>query len=356
MRDFLKSSVIRADMEDIYSRDIPIRQLYHKTVMVTGASGMLASYLIWYLIWLNETHDADISILVMGRKRERLEERFGIYAGKSYLRFIIADVCDFTAPDISMDYIVHAASLASPQYYLTVPVEVASANAIGTYRLLRLAAARGVKGFLYFSSGDVYGAMPDGTGIFGEDQMGVMDPLDIHSCYGESKRMGETWCACFAREYGIRACAARIGHTYSPTMDIDRDPRVFASFMRCAVRREDIVMLSDGTAKRPFCYVADAVAAFILLLLQGKGGEAYNVVNTEMFVSIAELAETIASLEPEAGLRVIRKNRLSDDGYLENTLNHANCLGNERLKALGWRPEYDIKQGFTRVLRFIREE
>ena len=153
--------------------------------------------------------------------------------------------------------------------------------------------------------------------------------------------------ACFAI-----TCAVRIGHTYAPTMDLDNDPRVFASFMKCAVEKKDIVMLSDGSAKRPFCYIADAIAAFVILLIKGKPGEAYNMTNTDAFVSIGELAEIIASIEPEANLKVIRKQREKDDNYLENSLNHANCPGNSKLKKLGWECEYDIRKGFSQVLEY----
>lgn len=356
MNDFLRSRVIQEDMQNIYSRDIPTEELYGKSVLVTGATGMLASYLVYYLIWLNEKQSADIHIIALARNEKKVEERFGIYRDRDYFETILSDVCDIPNIKRPVDYIVHAASLASPQYYTKIPVEVASANVIGTYNMLNLAVEKKVKGFLYFSSGDIYGRMPDDAGIFSENQMGIMDPMDIHSCYGESKRMGETFCKCFYEEYGVRACAVRIGHTYAPTMDIENDPRVFASFMKCAVNRRDIVMLSDGSAKRPFCYIADAVAAFIILLIRGEGGEAYNMTNTDMFVSVLELAEAIATLEPDAHLKVIRKQRDRNDNYLENDLNHANCPGSEKLKRLGWKCEYDVRRGFSQVLAYYREK
>ena len=350
--DFLKSRVICEDMENIFNRDIPYKELYHSSILITGATGMLASYLIYYLIWMNEKHNAGIRILAVARNENKIQYRFGRYADKDYFRTIISDVSEPLSVDESIDYVIHAASLASPQYYTTMPVEVAAPNAIGTYYLLKLAVEKQVKGFLYFSSGDIYGKMPENSGMFSEEMMGTMDPMSIHSCYGESKRMGETWCASFAQEYGLSACAVRIGHTYAPTMDLDNDPRVFASFMKCDVEKKDIVMLSDGSAKRPFCYIADAIAAFVILLIKGKPGEAYNMTNTDAFVSIGELAEIIASIEPEANLKVIRKQREKDDNYLENSLNHANCPGNSKLKKLGWECEYDIRKGFSQVLEY----
>ena len=355
MNDIFQNSVVNEDMRNIYSRDISCEELYGSSFLVTGATGMLASYLIYYLIWLNEVHDAGIRIIALARSKQKLEKKFGTYLDRDYFEAVIADVCDIPEINEPVDYIVHAASLASPQYYTKIPVEVASANVLGTYNMLDLAVKKRVKSFLYFSSGDVYGLMPENTGIFSENQMGTMNTMDIHSCYGESKRMGETFCKCFADEHDVNACAVRIGHTYAPTMDIENDPRVFASFMKCAVNKQDIVMLSDGSAKRPFCYVTDAIAAFLILLLRGKKGEAYNMTNTDAFISVAELADIIANLEPDAHLIVVKKEREKKDSYLENRLNHENCPGNGKLKALGWECQYDIENGFKQVLKYFRE-
>lgn len=341
-------------MSNIFSRNIPTTELYKSTILVTGATGMLASYFIYYLIWLNEKHKAGVRIVALARHEDKLKEKYGTYLDKSYFKSIIADVCNLPEINEPVDYIVHAASLANPQYYTQLPVDVSSANVLGTYNLLKLAVEKRARGFLYFSSGDIYGKMPEGIGIFSENQIGTLDPMDIHSCYGESKRMGETFCKCFAEEYGVNACAVRIGHTYAPTMDLDNDPRVFASFMKCAVEKKNIEMLSDGSAMRPFCYIADAVAAFIILLTKGESGEAYNMTNTDMFVSVKELAEIIASLEPGTHLKVIRKYRDANDKYLENILNHANCPGSDKLKKLGWKCEYDIRKGFGQVLKYFR--
>jgi len=355
MKDLLKSEVVRQDMENIYRRQLPIERLYGKVVLVTGATGMLASYLCYYLIWLNEAKCADIRILALVRSTEKCRFVFGTYVERDYFTICENNLVGPLAIEGSVDYIIHAASLAGPQYYKSYPVEVALPNAIGTYYLLEMAREKRVQGFLYFSTGDVYGKMPEGIGVFGEEQIGLLDPLAEHSCYGGSKRMGEIWCAAYVREYGIPVSMARIAHTYAPTMDVDKDPRVFASFMKCLLQGKDIVMFSDGTTKRPFCYVVDAIVGFLLILLKGRSGEAYNLANNNQFLSIGELAECLLELEPEKGLKVIRCQRARDDVYMENEQNHANCPSAEKLRALGWRCEYDVKRGFGQVLRYLRE-
>ena len=168
--------------------------------------------------------------------------------------------------------------------------------------------------------------------------------------------MGEIWCVSYAREYHIPTKIARIGHTYAPTMNVDSDPRVFASFMKCLLRGQDIVMLSDGTAKRPFCYIADAIAGYLLILLEGKDGEAYNVVNEREFLSIRDLAETLASLDTEKNVHVICKARSQGDTYMENKSNRENLPSSAKLEALGWQCLYGAEKGFRQVLRFLREQ
>lgn len=354
MKDILENNVILEDMEDIYSRKLSVEELFGSSIMIAGATGMLASYLCYYLLWLNEEKNAEINILALVRSREKCLRVFGDYARRGYFHIYDDPLSEKLQIREPVDYIIHAASLASPQYYKHNPVEVALPNAVGTYHLLELAREKKVRGFLYFSTGDVYGKMPEGIGEFEEAQIGIMDPLDEHSCYGGSKRMGEIWCASYAREYGIPTRMARIAHTYAPTMDAAKDPRVFASFMKCLLDERDIVMLSDGTAKRSFCYIADAIAGYLLILLRGKDGEAYNVANTREFLSIGELAEKLASLEPEKDIRVIRKERPKDDVYMENRSNHENIMSAAKLEALGWRCQYGVERGFRQVLRFLR--
>ena len=350
---FLNSKVIEEDMQDIYNRNTIWKNFKNKTILITGATGMLATYIVYFLLYLNEYHKMGIKVVLLIRHFNKAEQRFGYYVKNGIHKIY---TCNMNEPcDIpeNIDYIIHAASLASPQYYSTMPIEVAEPNVLGTYYMLCLAREKHVKKVLYFSSGDIYGKLRENMSSIRENSMGIIDPLDEHSCYGESKRMGETWCVSFFREYQIPTVIARIAHTYGPTMDIENDPRVFSSFMKCIYKKKDIEMYSDGSAKRPFCYIADATAALLLLLLQGKPGEAYNICNSDSFVSIFELANILVKLQPELNLKVIKKVRPKVERYLENQANHDNLLSDEKLKSLGWECHYDIESGFKRVLQHL---
>ncbi|MCR4791496.1 MAG: NAD-dependent epimerase/dehydratase family protein [Lachnospiraceae bacterium] len=355
MKDFLKSSIITADMEEIYSRGYEWRELSGKKVYVSGSYGMLASYIVYYLIWLREKKGIDVTILAQGRKEGKARDRFGIYFDKEYFTYVSENIVSENCKAVSdADYVIHAAGLANPRFYETNPVEVIEPNAIGTYQLLRNCNKDKIRGFLFLSTCDVYGAVDDPDYIF-EVTVGKVDPLDPHSCYSESKRIAETLLASYSREYGIRTVIARVGHTYGPTMDLENDPRVFSSFINDIVSGNDICLHSNGRAQRAFCYISDAVAAYMLLLLRGRSGEAYNVTNTDQMIPIRDLAYVIAVI-PNDPVGVVFKNREDNDAYLQDTVNKQNRPVEDKLKCLGWSHPVDVKEGFTRVYSFFTEE
>lgn len=338
----IHNDIIKSDMEDIYQREIDWNKLHNKTVFISGAYGMLASYLVYFLMYLNMHKGIPVDVIAQGRSEEKAREKFGDFWQHEKFHFYSGDICRPLEDIDKVDYVIHAAGSANPRYYKTKPVEVIEPNVLGTYHLLRMISKKKSEGFLFFS-----------TGAADEKAMGIIvDPLEEHSCYGESKRLGETLCMAFYREHQVPVKMARIGHTYGPTMDIENDPRVFASFVKCLVDGEDIVLYSDGSAKRPFCYIADATVAFLLLLLEGRPGEAYNVTNTEQFVSIKELAEILSTI-PEKKAKVLFKKRSILDSYLEAKLEPGNRPSDARLRNLGWEPHYDIRSGFERVYRYF---
>ena len=351
------NSVIMQDMKDIESRSEDWSWLWDKAVLVSGAYGMLPSYIVYFLIYLNETHpEHRTDIVAVGRNAEKMKARFGRFCSKEYFHILNADICGPIRPELHIDYIIHAASPASPQYYSVSPVNTLLPNTLGTYNLLELARRDKSLGLLFFSSGDVYGKVPDDTPTVTETDYGYIDPMNVRSCYGESKRMGETMCKAWSHQYGVPAKSVRIYHTYGPTLDLANDKRMFAEFVNNIVNSEDIVMKSDGSAVRAFCYIADATDAFFRILKDGDPGTAYNMCNSGCRISVAELAQTLVSLFPEKELKVRRVERAQNSSYMESTVKVVTKISTERLESLGWKPKYDIKAGFGRTINsFVQE-
>lgn len=356
MVTLFENKIVQEDMKEIYNSNIiDFRKLKGKSFLITGATGMLPSYLIFVLLYLNEI-DAknNIRIIAVARSKEKAIEKFGAYLNKNYFCLLQQDVCDEILIDGSIDYIVHGASLASSQFYGTNPVETLLPNILGTYHLLELARKKKSQGFLFFSSSEVYGKVEKKDKIREQDY-GYLDPVDIRSCYAESKRMGENMCESWCHEYGIPTKSVRIYHTYGPTMDIGHDKRVFSEFVSNVVHKENIVLKSNGSPIRAFCYISDATTAFLKILLDGADGESYNMANPDCLISMYDLAQLMVSLKPEYGLKLVSKVRPNDNSYIENKQPNSITADITKINNLGWNPKIPLFEGFRRTVESFLE-
>jgi UDP-glucuronate decarboxylase len=347
----MRHPIVEEDMETILSADLPWEQLDGKAVLVTGANGFLPAYLVETLLYRNERLGRTATLVIgLVRNEEKARHRFAAYAGRDDLRFLVQDVSAPVQLSEPVDMIVHAASQASPKYYGSDPVGTLSANVLGTDHLLRLAGEQGVERFLFFSSGEVYGQVGNHQVPTREDDYGVVDPTQVRACYAESKRMGENMCVSWFHQYGVPTLIVRPFHTYGPGMALD-DGRVFADFVASLVAGENIVLKSDGLARRAFCYLADAVSGFFTVLLKGHAGQAYNVGNEQAEISIASLAHTLAALFPERQIAVVSTvDSPRAPGYIKSDIVR-NCPSIAKISQLGWQPTTTIEDGFRRTVR-----
>lgn len=356
-KNFLENTIVCEDMDVIYASSTKWEELQNSKILVTGAYGMIASYFMYFLLYLNEVHNFQIDIWVIVRKEEKLRNRFGEYADREYFHCKIQELDREIEIEEKMDYIVHAASLASPQYYNSIPTQVMLPNVIGTYYLLEYAKKCELKKFLFFSSSEIYGKQDERLEKnYDETVIGVLDPMDVRNCYAESKRMGENMCLDYHEEYGVKTSSVRIFHTFGPTMDVWHDERAFAEFVANVIDRKNIAMKSAGTAKRPFCYITDAICAFLLILLDDESGQVYNMCNEENYVSIHELAETLVGLFPERDLKVEQVSREDSSTYVPKKDENSVTADSGKLKRIGWRPKITVSKGFERTIRAIEEE
>jgi len=340
--------IITADLNSILSSELPWSFLDGKTVLVTGAYGFLAAYMVETMLYLNEQkRKPQIKVIALVRSETKARQRFQAYFGRPDLEFLVQDVVKPIDYSGKIDYIVHAASKASPKYYAVAPVDIIGANVFGTHNVLQLAQRKNAKGVLYFSTSEVYGEIDGSEAFIREDSYGRLDPTQIRSCYAESKRLGETMCIAWAQQYEVPVRIVRPFHTYGPGMDLE-DGRVFADFVADVVARRNIVMRSDGRAQRAFCYSADAVSGFFSILLNGQPGQAYNLGNPKGIISIGELAELMVNIFPDRELRVIRQG-VKDNGYLPSRVLRS-CPDIDKIRQLGWYPITGLAEGFRRTV------
>jgi len=345
----VSNRIVREDLEYITRSDLPWSAFKDKTILVTGAAGFLPAYMVETLLFLNETKALGCTIIGMVRNIDRAKKRFADYASSSDLVLIEADVVNRYPWTYNFDYIIHAASQASPKYYETDPVGTMTANILGTYNLLEYIKGKKCLGFLYFSSGEVYGAPT--KNLVGEKDYGYLDITNTRSCYGESKRASETLGFCYNKQYKTPFVVVRPSHTYGPGLLLD-DGRVFADFIRDALIGKEITMKSNGSASRPFCYLSDATVAFFTVLLKGECGFAYNVANVNAFLSIKELANIVSNLGASSNIPIKYLNISDQNNTIDRTI--ASRPDVSAINKLGWNPTVIPEVGFKRTLDYFK--
>ena len=341
------SKITEEDIASIASQNLEWDSFIDASVLISGANGFLPAYIVETLLHLNDTRNTNITVLALVRNKEKALKRFEHHAGRPDLQFLVQDVSDPITIDAKVDFIIHAASQATPKVYGVDPVGTMLPNIIGTNNLLKLGKEKSVKGFLFFSSGEVYGGVPEDSFPTKESYKGHIDPVDVRSCYGESKRAGETLCVSWCHQFGVPIKIVRLFHTYGPGMDLE-DGRVFADFVADILHDRDIVMRSDGKQTRAFCYIADAISGIFTVLLQGKNGEAYNV-GWDKETSIVDLAHMLVGLFPEKKLEVSMQVANTSPGYVGNKISRT-CPDISKMKALGWEPKIEVRDGFRRTI------
>lgn len=343
------NKIIQEDLKNIFQSDIDWERFFNCTILITGASGFLPAYLVESLLYLNYINPKNnIKIIALVRNIENAKSRFKSYVDNINLRFVVQDVSTTIEVEEDIHYIIHAASQASPKYYGIDPVGTLKANVLGTLNLLDMAVSKNVLSFLYFSSGEVYGEVDVEQVPTKESEYGYLDPTQVRACYGESKRMGENICVSYFHQYGVPAKIVRPFHTYGPGMKLN-DGRVYADFVADILANKDIVLHSDGTAKRAFCYLSDATIGFLRVLLNGENGEAYNVGNPNQEYSILQLAEQLVELYPAKNLKVIKHVANEGTSYLQSPIKR-NSPDINKINKLDWTPKISVKEGFERTI------
>ena len=321
------------------------------TIVLTGGGGFLGAAMLDTIVRLNRVRfKRPARVIVLDNFVTGRPERLDRLSGDPNVCLMTADITkDFDVGE-PFHYAIHAASIASPIVYRAHPLRTADVNVGGLRRMLDHARAQpDLRGFLFFSTSEIYGD-PDPAHIpTAEDYRGYVSCTGPRACYDESKRFGETLAVIYHREFGLPVRSVRPFNVYGPGQRLD-DGRIIPDLVGAAARAESIVLHSDGRATRSFCYVSDGVAGFLLALLKGRPGEAYNIGNDHE-VTIGEVADLVAQL---AGTQ-IRFEPSRDPHYLtDNPQRRCPDLTKARTE-LGYRPRVGLADGVARTLRWARE-
>jgi UDP-glucuronate decarboxylase len=355
------TDVVLADLEYICSN---LREEFgalsgHK-LLITGGAGFLGYYMVQAVLHWNKHHKSaagPIDLTVCDNYIRGVPAWLKELEGTENLSLVKADMTKVLPKDLGdFEYVIHAASIASPTYYRKYPIETMDSNVNGLRNLLdqfRSLRERGSEplGFLFFSSSEIYGDPSPESIPTPETYRGYVSCTGPRACYDEAKRYGETLCVNFAQQYNLPVKAARPFNNYGPGLKIT-DGRVIPDFAKCVMEGRDIVMYSDGSPKRTFCYVADAVVGYYKILVRGRSGEAYNVGVEEPEISIGELAERIVQFARElfgyTGKVVLQAS--SDKDYLIDNPNRRCPIIAKAKEDLDYRPTVSLDEGLRRLL------
>ena len=360
-----------------------------KTVMVTGATGLIGKALVKALLSVGEVSvsgedlmaevtampekktaeqlavsrqsaknmqiETPVKVVAVVRSIDKARKLFGDLSrhaeAEGKLVYRVGDIRTVELSDVQADYIVHAASDTSSKSFVERPVETLDVILGGTRHMLDYAAScKTLKKFLFLSTMEVYGTPATDEKI--TEQHGTnLDTMKVRTCYPEGKRLAEMLCTSFGKEYGVPVNVLRLTQTFGEGVSYE-DGRVFAEFVRCAIEKRDIVLKTKGETKRSYLYVGDAVSAILRVLTDGVVGEAYNAANEETYCSIYEMAAMVAERFGDGKVRVrIEEDEKNDRGFAPTL--HMN-LDTSKLQALGWRAEVDLPEMYQRMMEDMK--
>ncbi|MBR3143742.1 NAD(P)-dependent oxidoreductase [Candidatus Saccharibacteria bacterium] len=341
-------SVIEQDVKTIVNElGLDWKDFADKTILVTGATGLVGSLLVRTFLSLNKEKGANIKVIILVRSSAKAKELFED-DGRSEL--IVYEQKDITEPvniKEDIDYIIHTAAPASSRYFVEEPVETMDAIINGSRQMLELAKEKKVEKIVLMSSMEAYGVYDSKDAT--ENEHGYLDLCNVRNSYSVGKRAAELCAYAYYSEYGVPTISVRLAMCFGAGQK-KTDTRVHRIFCEAAIKGEDVVVKSTGKSTVNFVYSSDAILAILLLLLKGKSGETYNVAGDDMDYTIMDMANFIAS---KNGVKVKNEINESNVRFAKDSIMRLNT---DKIKELGWAPKYNIEDALMHYMDYLKEE
>lgn len=350
--NLLENKLYKEDLVYVAGLDLPWKKLKDKSILLSGATGMIGSFLIDVIMYKNLHDNLECHVYAMGRNEEKARKRFEEYWENKLFDFVQHDVnksMDCLEID-EINFVLHLASNTHPMAYSTDPIGTITTNIMGVYNMLEFAVNVHADRMAFASSNEIYGENRGDVEKFDEKYLGYIDCNTMRAGYPESKRCGEALCQAYIAQKGLDVVIPRLTRSYGPTL-LDSDTKALSQFLKKGLAHENIVLKSAGTQYYSYTYVADAVAGLFTVLLVGEKGEAYNISDEASDIMLKDLAEIIAK---ESGTKVVFDvpDAVEAAGY--STATKAR-LDNKKVSELGFKAGYDIESGIRRTLKIMEE-
>lgn len=356
-----RNEVEKKDLEYIHKKAREAFEILSgNTILFTGANGFLGYYFIKSILaWNNINPKKKIQVYALDNFPKGIPKWL---FPRDDLKIIKKDITKYTpTADQNFEYIIHAASIASPIFYRQYPIETINANVLGLYNILeymvsRKKTKRPVKGLLFFSSSEIYGDPTEGNIPTPETYRGNVSCTGPRACYDESKRFGETLCVNFSQVYNLPIKIVRPFNNYGPGLKIT-DGRVIPDFANDILNNKNITLLSEGSPTRTFCYVTDAIVGYIKILTKGRLSESYNIGVEKPEISIIDLAEKMRRIAIKhlgySGKVIMKKS--ADQNYLTDSPNRRCPQISKARNDLDYKPEITLEEGLINTLFWYKE-
>jgi UDP-glucuronate decarboxylase len=354
--------VVKSDLEYVHSCLSEHQNKFKgATVLMTGCAGFLGFYMLNYLVrysselGIKKVIGLDNFIIDKPEWIELLESK-----NQEIFKVHNFDIANDNLSDVTgldeANYIIHAASIASPIFYRQYPLQTVDANVWGLRKLLDFYNSDKLKGFLFFSSSEIYGDPEPSMIPTCEDYRGNVSCNGPRACYDEAKRFGETLCWIYSEEYKLPITIARPFNNYGPGMKLS-DRRLPADFAKAILNQENINILSDGTPTRTFCYVSDAVVGYFLCLLHGKY-DFFNIGIEAPEISVRDIADIYINVAKQVlGYDLKMSYMTSDDeDYLTDNPNRRSPSIDKARSLLGYNPTVGVDEGVRRFILFLKQD
>lgn len=318
--------------------------------LITGSTGLLGSLCVKSLLYHNAASIDKIRIYALARSEEKVRSVFREEMDSGLLKENISFIyCNIQKPmheAFPCDYIIHTANSTTSRFFVTNPVDVLDSIYTGTKNILDFGRKCEAKGIVYLSSMEVFGQIASDNRLQ-ENNIGFVDLAKTRSCYPEGKRVAELMCKLYSEQYCVPVKVARLAQTFGAGISSSEN-RVFAQFLRSAIKGESIVLHTTGQSVGNYCYTADVIEAIFLLLKSGSNGEAYTVVNEETTRTIAEMAKLVANEFSNGCSKVVFDVPATNSfGYAADTKMR---LSADKIQQLGWRPQFGLIEMYKRML------
>lgn len=339
------------DVEYVANLKLPWDLFQGKSLMLSGATGMLGSFLVDVLME-KVLQGLDLDIYCLGRSIEKAQKRFSKHCKNNRIHFIPYDVnVPLFQPELGkVDYILHLASNTHPLQYSTDPIGTITANIIGLKNMLDFAVEHKAERFAFASSNEIYGENRGDQELFDEDYCGYINSNTLRAGYPESKRCGEALCQAYKAQKNMDVVIPRFTRSYGPTM-LTTDTKAISQFIKKGIAGEDIVLKSAGTQMYSYTYMADAISGLLTVLLLGESGEAYNIADIRSDISLKDLAGIIANTCKKSVIFEV-PDLVEAAGYSKATKAR---LDGDKLQSIGWKPRYSIETGISRTIEILKD-